>query len=502
MASSGRTDFRLVIPGISKLAGLVHQFLEQALSASGYEGDELVQLVDATCSVLNIVEGRLEADDDVALPIELTLGIDQRMLAISIIEHGVPLGDRDHLLEGSGQTQLHETFDHVHWVQLGAGGSEIRLERLRTHTRISTLVDRKEEAGSAATRSVPAESSGTGSVDYHFRTFRSGDELEIARQFYQSYGRTYPNPDLLYPERILAMNEQGLLHSIVAETGDGTIAGHYGIERPDLGVIGEAGLAVIDPAHRKHGLLTRMRSFLVDEARRLELLGLWSQPTAQHAYSQKMNIQFGSTLNGLSLGTTPAEVEWRGASGDNDSSRHSCFLYWYPLNDEESIRCSVPESLMGVLGPLYEARGRAHRFDGAINQPVGSTETGTCNLHGAFNRTRRSGHIRVDRIDALTLPLVRQLVTNLVAFSHAEVVYLDLPITDESCAWLTEALHAEGFILCGIGPRFLSGEDALRLQRLLVDVDPESLVVEGDLASGLAEHVFAEIRAIPDSRVP
>jgi hypothetical protein len=109
--------------------------------------------------------------------------------------------------------------------------------------------------------------------------------------------------------------------------------------------------------------------------------------------------------------------------------------------------------------------------------------------------------IQVSAIDQLTLSMVRQLTSDLVDFASADVIYLDLPITDVCCAWLAEALRDDGFILCGIGPRFLSGEDSLRLQRLLVHVAPDSLVVEGDLASRLADHVFDEFQAWTDSRV-
>jgi hypothetical protein len=500
MASSDSAEFRLVIQGFSNFDRLIHDFLEETLSFAGYSGEELEQILLGACTVLNLVEKKLEVDENYSLPVELSVNIDRRSLSVSIIEQGEPLADRDQLMGFSEEMLLHKIFDEMHWVQLGVRGSEIRLHRIRNDAKSPTLVDIHQGVDSAHHEQRSA-SSAPRDMSYEIRRFRSGDELEISRQFYKSYGRSYPNPDLLYPERILAMNNQGLLHSVIVETEDGSLAGHYGIERPDLGPIGEAGLAVIDPGHRGRGLLTKMRSFLVDEARALGLLGLWSQPTARQSFSQKMNIKFGSTIHGLSLGTTPSEVELRGADGEDPASRYSCFLYWYPMDDEAPILCSVPESQSGILGSLYDERGRPHQFDVTTNHPPEPVGDSSSNIRGSFNRARRTGMIQVSAIDQLTLSMVRQLTSDLVDFASADVIYLDLPITDVCCAWLAEALRDDGFILCGIGPRFLSGEDSLRLQRLLVHVAPDSLVVEGDLASRLADHVFDEFQAWTDSRV-
>jgi hypothetical protein len=494
--------FRLTVPGLSAFNDLVRDFLEKAVACAGHEAEELERIIDATCSALTFVEGRLEVDQDRSLPIELDVAIDLHSMVVSIIEQGAPLDDRDHLIGCSAEAALHEVFDEIHWVQRGAEGSELRLRRIRPHEEITSLVEGLQE-GPGVHHPPKASPGGSTEVSSDIRRFRAGDEVEVARQFYQSYGRSYPNPDLLYPERILAMNEQGTLHSIVVEDGAGTIGGHYGIERPDLGPIGEAGLAVIDPTQRGHGLMTRMRSFLVDEARLLGLLGLWSQPTARHAFSQKMNIQFGSTPCGLSLGTTPGDVSLRGSGGSGPGMRYSCFLYWYPLDEEASIDCSLPESMAGLLESIFESRGREHRIDVAKHSPAeeggDDDDTGIdCN----YNRIRRSATIRVRRIDRMTLPLLRQLSTNLIELSRAEVLYLDLPITDGSCAWLAGALADEGFVFCSVGPRFISGEDSLRLQRVVAPVDLDSLVIEGDLPGRIAEHVLAEYRALPASMRP
>jgi hypothetical protein len=65
---------------------------------------------------------------------------------------------------------------------------------------------------------------------------------------------------------------------------------------------------------------------------------------------------------------------------------------------------------------------------------------------------------------------------------------------------LADALAGEGFIFCSVGPRFISGEDSLRMQRLVAPIDLDSLVIEGDLPGRIADHVLARYHALPDSK--
>ncbi len=485
-------EFRLAIPALMEFETLVHDFLGRVVAFADIDDVESKSIIEAVSSALIFIEAGLEADHDIALPIELEASVDSHSLTIGIRETGAPQDDGSWQVEKGVSHSLHEVFDEVHWIQLGALGSELRLRRHRPHPEISTLVEVHHRLETKPLDHVADSAGGASGSEatptYDIRRFQDGDEIEVARQFYESYGRSYPNPDLLYPARIRGMNGDGRLHSIVVENGDGVIGGHYGIERPDLGMVGEAGLAVIDPSNRGHGLLEKMRAFLVEEARGLDLLGLWSQPTARHPYSQKMNIKFGSTLCGLSLGTTPADVTLRGSEDEENPTRHSCFLYWLPLAEEPHLTASVPESMASLLGELYQARARGHRFETAL-VPPGSSEENAATVRGRFNRARRSGTVTVSRVDHMTLPLVRQLVSDLLEISGAEVIYADLPITDRSCAWLAEALVDDGFVLCGVGPRFLDGEDALRLQRLAVPLDFDELVVEGDLARRVTDFI-------------
>ncbi|MEE2971700.1 MAG: GNAT family N-acetyltransferase, partial [Planctomycetota bacterium] len=337
----------------------------------------------------------------------------------------------------------------------------------------------------------------TRTTEYRIRDYRVGDGLEVARRIYEAYGRSYPNPDLYVPERIDRLNREGRIHSIVCESDDGDVVGHYALERPDLGPIGEAGQAVIDHRHRGHGLMKPMRAAVEEAGRSLGLLGIWSQPTARHPVSQRMNLGFGSTPCALCLGTTPAGATLRGGvtgaiEDDANPARHSCFLYWHPLREEPPLVARVPEAVAAVLEPLYAARGRTVDFRTEVVDPPLGHET----VASRFDSSRSVAWITVDRITVGALDAIQATMQAMENSVGAATVFIDLPIDDPGCVGLADHLLAEGIRLAGIGPRFRTidgpqrAEDVLRLQANPAPVDLEGLVVEGDLGRALADAVL------------
>jgi hypothetical protein len=490
-----RLELRLDLPGLPEMEPLLRDFASRAIDFADIENDRKTELLEATISAVNLVEHVLEATEHDAVPLRIMAIIDAAAIEFSVLERGTPLGDDD--LESSGhaipeQIRPAKVFDRLWWVQKGPEGSELHLRAHRPHPSISTLESAAHRVDREAAEADHAQSKPSPKTDdYRIRDYQPGDGLEVARRIYESYGHSYPNPDLYYPDRVDALNSEGRLHSIICETADGEFVGHYALERPDLGRIGEAGQAVIDHAHRGHGLMKPMRSAVEAAGKTLGLLGIWSQPTARHPFSQRMNLGFGSTACALCLGTTPAETTLRGGVGtstinEGASSRHSCFLYWHPLRAEPPITAFVPAALAGLIGRIYGARGR----EATIETSGTMAPRGDGLLHVRFDGARRLGQIQVEKIGPASFEAIRSGLAVMESAAHAAVVFVDLPIDDPGCAELAEQLLDDGCRLAGIGPRFRQttegAEDVLRLQHVLSPVDEAGIVVEGDLGHELA----------------
>ncbi|MBC01952.1 MAG: hypothetical protein CMJ34_01430 [Phycisphaerae bacterium] len=503
MDTPERIELALELPGLPELDGLVRDFGARALDLAEFPGDRRNELLEAFMCGVDLVERTLSGEGDAVVPMEIGVTVDADAIEFRILEHGIPLGSRTG--DGPGgdipdRIRPSTVFDRLWWVQKGQEGSELHLRADRDHAsmevlgRVRTRLE-QEEAEQAHADVEPSDRT----TEYRIRDYRPGDGLSVARRIYEAYGRSYPNPDLYVPERIDRLNAEGRIHSIICESDAGDIVGHYALERPDLGPIGEAGQAVIDHRHRGHGLMKPMRAAVEKAGADLGLLGIWSQPTARHPVSQRMNIGFGSTPCALCLGTTPAGATLRGGvkgviEDEGEPARHSCFLYWDPIVSEPDLVAHVPEAIAGMIEPLYEARGRRVVLETDPRRPELEHET----IHSRFDSSRAVARISTDRVGTGSLDAIRAAIEAMENSVAAATIFIDLPIDDPGCCWLATELLAEGLRPAGIGPRFRivederRAEDVLRLQANPAPVDFVGLVVEGSLGRALADTVLGD----------
>lgn len=494
-------SLQLAFPGLPELEPLVRDFADRALQLAGIGSPRREVLLAALLSSVSLIEETLRREGEPIVAMELHAAIDADAIEFRILEHGLPLGDDDTADAGgpggdiASRVRPSQVFDRLHWVQRGSEGSELRLGAHRNEARIEVLevAQRRLEASTAPEPTDLARSPETG--NYRVRPYRPDDGLEIARRIYEAYGRSYPNPDLYMPERIERLNREGRLHSIVCESTAGEIVGHYALERPDLGPTGEAGQAVVDHRHRGHGLMRPMREAVEQAGRERRLLGIWSQPTAMHPLSQRMNLSFGSCPAAVHLGLLPAGTTLRGgvtgeANAHLAGGRRSTFLYWHPLVAEPPIAAHAPEALIELLSALYLARGREVRFNsGGSPPPCVRGRTLDCRVSAALG----TAWIVASRIETGTHAAILSAADAMESMGGVGTVFADLPLDDPGTAAVAESLLAGPWRLAGIAPRSIPrdderrAEDALRLSRHLVAADLPGLVAEGELGRRLVE---------------
>ena len=499
MHAPDRLSLRLALPGLPELEPLVRDFAGHALRLADFTADRQAALLEAFVSGLGLIEDALRREGDAVVDLEIQADIDAEGLEFRVLEHGVPLGGTD--ATGGGQAGADiaarvrpaQVFDRLWWVQKGTAGSELHLRAQRPHATIDVLETVRErlEADEVAEHTDLTPSPQTG--DYRIRDYRAADGLAIARRIYEAYGRSYINPDLYVPERIEQLNRDGRLHSIVCESPGGEIVGHYALERPDLGPTGEAGQAVIDHRHRGHGLMKPMRAAVEQAGRDLGLLGVWSQPTAMHPLSQKMNLDFGSVPTAVQLGLLPEGTTLRGgvageATTHRTGGRRSTFLYWHPLMEEPPLAAHAPASFMELLTALYAARRRPVEFNAGGRPgllPAGAP------VHCRYSAALGAAWIAATLIEPGAASAIVAAAEAVETGAGAGVVFVDLPLDDPGTPAVADALLEHGFTLAGIAPRViprggpLRAEDALRLAHHPVPPDLPGLVAEGELGRRL-----------------
>lgn len=482
-------ELRLQIPGVPELKSMSNAFIEQALAFADFEGELATKLRDSASEILSIIESKIENDGDIALLINLRVVIDPLMFRLEILEHGQIMSNKD--LKNTSSA-----FEEMRWKQLGTKGSQLSLTHKRPHEEISTLVHVEERLSEKEMHEEEIQPSKTGNESYRIRTFIESDALEVSKLIFESYGRTYANEDLYYPERIAKANNIGKLSSAVAESSDGQIVGHLALEMPSPHPIAELGIAVVNHAHRGHGILNLMNEFLLNTARNLGLEAQWAQPVTAHPYSQRMNLAYGWNPCGVSFGAIPCSLQFRGGATKEGSNRSTLLMHVLHLMPRPSTTASVPKELQDIVRSIYEAQGCNAKIITTLTPPPTDlpNTNNECTVHSTFSRLMQAGTIQVHSIDDKTLPFIQIAEENLREVSGAEVIYLDLPITNMNCAWLADALAHQGFVFCGICPRFL-GEDSLRLQKPIAPYAHENLAIEGELAQRIVGEVLQALRA-------
>ena len=88
-------------------------------------------------------------------------------------------------------------------------------------------------------------------------------------------------------------------------------------------VVGHAGQALTLPAARGRHVFTTVKRYLVDWATALGLVGMYSEATAAHPYSQQALLDLGGHETGFMLGFIPEAVDNNAASPSSAARAHS-----------------------------------------------------------------------------------------------------------------------------------------------------------------------------------
>jgi hypothetical protein len=306
------------------------------------------------------------------------------------------------------------------------------------------------------------------------------------------YGDTYDARWVYDADEIGRRIDSGILRSVVgvaAVAGDdgGEIVGHLALGRRDTGApVGEAGQAVVDPRFRSHHLFTSLKRRLAEWAGSSGLLGIYSEATAAHPYSQKANLALGARETGFLLGYIPASVDYVGidkAAGAN--RRQSAAVFYLQTNAPPREVVHPPTFHRDALGALYAHVGLPRDL-ASVDVTIGARSDLVVGVDAEHNdATITVATIGTDLADVL------EVTVGGLAAVGVDCVYLDLALADPATARLPRAVHDDlGFFFGAVIPE-LRGGDVLRLQLLNgVDADPSDVAVASDFGRELLDYVF------------
>jgi hypothetical protein len=480
-------EFRsqLSVPSHPDSATICGAYVRELVALARLPEEQATHLVLAATECCSGIIGCADAPGE-REPLDLVGVLTPRSLTLQIHERGAPFDPSDTTgasgapIRGPAWERIRRAVDEARWFNRGSAGMELHLTAHRPEGHVTQHLSEGELTA------FPHEEPQAPAQPYSIRRFRPEDAIGVAQCVYRSFGYTYGDADLYYPDRLVHLNETGQLVSLVAVDEAGAIVGHLGLERPDLGPIAESSDAAVAPAHRHRHLLERLHALAEEEARAIGLQGLLGYPVTTHSYSQRMDEAVGSHLCGVVLGQLPRSTAFKGITTEPEAQRVSTLLYFKYLGEPPPTIVHAPAHHRAMLDRLYANLGVATE----VGAPAPASGAGR--LVVSLDRMWGFAEIYVETVGADTPAEISRAREDLCAVAETEVVYLYLPLAQAGTPELCGRAEAQGFFFGGIGPRFAKDGDALCLQYVGGEFDTRLLQIATPFGRELLDYVTAE----------
>jgi anti-sigma regulatory factor (Ser/Thr protein kinase)/GNAT superfamily N-acetyltransferase len=415
-------------------------------------------------------------------PVHLEGSVDGNEFTVSIRDEGVPYCPTSvptqprctHVFGGVGLKLISHAADEVRFINHGRAGKELRLVRYL----VEEIQATPEQVSSEIPRAPEQE--------YEIRKMRPEEALQVARVFWHSYGYSYKNDNFYRPEGLLHLIGTGKAISFVAVAENGEVIGHAGLLRPEPVPSAEAALLVVSPAHRGRGLMEKLADAQVSAAKEMGLYGLTVNPVTSHPVSQRETVRNGGAVCGLDLGACSPRTFKAIIDDEVPPQRESYLSCFLNLSPPPPASIYVPQRHRDIVAQIYEALGRELTIleEGAIESQGSFSVT--------FDRPQAKGTIRVLGADPEGWGEILRTADNLTDIGSAEVVNLDLPLSQPGTRKIWEFAESAGFFFAGVRPFEAADGDNVRLQRLSIPFDMDRLRIYPKFGRELLAYVTAE----------
>ena len=476
---------QLVIPSYKKFLPLLNSFIN--VSSDVFEIHEIKEKIElcAEESFIYILKNSYrEEQGDIEIKIELN----ETHFILSFFDKGLPIDisfsqtavkDIDSVDTEGLELLLIKRFSHkAEWINHGKEGREFKLYFELPQQAIYSLPQPEEETEVE----VSAE-------DIEIKRFEPQWAIEISQIIYKAYGYSYPNEDLYFPDKIISLNESGQLISVVAhDTKRNKIAGHYALEREDLGSVAEIGQAVVAPAYRGLGLMKKIRLKTQEVGKEIGLEGIMSKPVTVHLFSQKTNEALGAVSVGMGFGVSPVK-HFKKIEADT-SQRGSCMYYFLPLKNRKRV-LYVPHKHRQIIEAIYADLNLEY----VVNEkeaPIRKNGT----VKSSYSPNFEIGSIFVTKIGSDSISYIKEAFFDLAFRMKAKVLLLYITMEDMEVESLISEIEKENFFFSGILPSFVNGDDVLIYEFLPEDIDESKVEIYSERAKVLVAYVSKEKRKV------
>jgi len=433
-------------------------FVRSLLNSLGLPREDIGRLALVTEeAAVNVIEHAYDPGEVGYYDIEVQSHPDHILLAVE--DNGLPFdfgGVQPQETTGVGMRLMRAFVDEVRFLSLGPRGKRVEFIKKLPVTCIA------EEGAPEQVQPAP------GDVTIVNRLMTADDAVGMARCVYRSYGYTYCNDFVYYPDLVKERMERGVYLACVS-VANGEVIGHAGLIYDEPGdLVAEGVIAVVDPRYRSHGVFNQLSLFLLEQERRLGMYGMFTEAVAVHHYTQKANLTQGAHETGLAIGVLPETMYFRKIYSEDKQKRQSVVLFYMKLADGPVRTVFLPMHHAGIIRRIYQENG-LERIIGSISD-IREHPPEQSVAEVRLQASAAMAYIKVRQVGQDLPELMRYRLREL-CLQKTEIILLDLPLPDPGTMQVCAALELLGFFFCGVIPELYHG-DVLRLQ-YLNNIEPE-----------------------------
>ncbi len=331
--------------------------------------------------------------------------------------------------------------------------------------------------------------------DIRIRMLAAAESARLADAVRAVYGDTYPVLWTYDADEVARRISAGLLISAIAETTAGELLCHSGLSlaAPE-DLVGHAGQALTLPAARGQHIFTMVKRYLIDWVTTRGLVGMYSEATAAHPFSQKALLELGGHETGFMLGFIPESVD--NSVSAPSPGRQSAALFFLRLRPGKDRRLYAPNRHRKIVRDTIEICDfRAQLAEAPVRTELPPSSQLRVDTRPGDNvavlTVSRAGDDLTTRVDAERSRLFSEGV---------DAVYVDLPLDHPESAHVSESLEQLRLSYSGIFPNSKAAGDVLRLQCLRkATALSHDVVVASAHGTALLEYVLADMAAAGQS---
>lgn len=388
--------------------------------------------------------------------------------------------------EGLGVFLMQQFVDEVSLKNLGKEGKETHLFKYYNQESIEKMLSQKELQ--KAKDAIKEEPLPRNSVEFSAREITEKESVEISKCAYSSYGYTYINEDIYFPERIWKQNQSGELISVVSVTGDGKIMGHNALEIEERDpLFPQLGMAFVMPKYQGQGCMKSLVQLLIEKGKERSYAGIYARGITAHPYSQKGLLKFGFKDTAMLLSSGPGR-EYKGLI-EGVTQRESVMLMSTFIQKPEERNFFTTEGHRKMIESIYR------NLEVPVNLSTDSAstqiETEQSVLAIETEPINQVAHIIIHEIGQDILSEVQKNL-RLLCIDRFETIYLHIKLKEAQLIKLVPKFEEMLFFFAGIMPAS-GANDSLILQYLNnYRIDFDKVMV----ASEMAEEIKAYISSI------